>query len=228
MRFWRGTDAEGHRHVSAGIALLAKVCGLLICLSASGCLDLFAVKPSVPPTLTREQRLKIAADASFNFECEKQWDLLWPLAREGDGEALWLLAADLRNQLEFPGSDAYAHYIDKQGANARAMVIYAAVAPRYPSKRGLHLYLGANGDVDTVVVSLRSGTIEYRLIERFPQSSFKRLETCLASANTPAEGDKCVRLASELGLAPTFSEYRKAVDDILSKNRRGRCFRGVL
>jgi hypothetical protein len=80
-------------------------------LSASGCVDFRTAKSSVPTTLTREERLKIAKDASLEFECEKLWDALWPLAREGDGEALLNLAYSFslgRVQLPDTGGDVHS------------------------------------------------------------------------------------------------------------------------
>jgi hypothetical protein len=76
------------------IRLIVKVCcGLLVSSLVSGC-DLTG-KSSATSTLTREERLKLAADAYFNGQCKEQWALLWPMAREGDGEALSELALSL-------------------------------------------------------------------------------------------------------------------------------------
>jgi len=193
-------------------SIMKACCGLLIAFSVYGCVGDLAGKQSVPATLTREERLKIAADAFFKFQCEKQWDLLWPLAREGDGEAL----SDLANELGYPGgglelpdSDVDTSPRDKRSANALAMAIYGAAAPRYPSKRNLHLFLGADRDIDVVVVSLRSGTVGYRRIKAFPQSSLKRLERCLAEASSPAVGDRCVSLAIEWDLHLAFPNIER-------------------
>jgi hypothetical protein len=209
-----------------GVRLIVKACcGLLIAFSIYGCN--LASKSSVPASLTREERLKIAADAFLEFQCEKLWDALWPLAREGDGEALLSLAFDFsRGRLQLPDSDADTHPIDKQSANARAMAIYAAAAPSYASKSHLRLFLGATTDVDMVVVSLRSGSIGYLPIEAFPQTSTKKLRDCFSAASSPAASDRCAGLAAELGFAPRFSEYKKAVDDILARNGPRGCYRG--
>lgn len=179
----------------------------------------------MPASLTREERFKISADTTTKFHCEKLWNALWPLAREGDGEALLILAYEFASgRLQLPDSDD-AHPMAKQSANGHAMAIYAAAAPSYPSKDHLRLFLGATTDVHMFVVDLRSGSIGYRAIEVFPQASTKRLRNCFAEASSPAASDRCADLAAELGFAPNFSEYRKAVDDLLTKNRPRRCYR---
>jgi hypothetical protein len=198
-------------------------CGVLIALSLYGCVHFLAPKPSVPSTLTREERLKMAAEAYSRRQCEKLWDLLWPLAREGDGEALSDLAI-ARNWggLLFPAADVETGH---EGlANVLAMTIYGAAAPKHPTKGDLHLVLDSVTRSNKVtVVSFHSGKMSYRQITAPTAISMAKLERCLARVSSSAAGDRCVRQAIELGLIPSFSEYRKAVDEILATNRREPC-----
>jgi hypothetical protein len=174
----------------------------------------------VPANLTRDERLKMLAPG---YPCEQLWDLLWPLAREGDGEALsHLVMAISFGDLQLPGPHSDSDLGAKESAVALAMAIYAAAAPSYPDKRLLRWFI-AKTDIDIEVVSLRSGTIGYRRIEAFPRSSLQRLERCFIEANSTAAGDRCLNAATEQGLVPSFPEYRKAMDDTLSSTRSRRC-----
>jgi hypothetical protein len=200
-------------------------CGLLIALSLYGCVDFLTPKPSVPANLTRQERLKMAADFT-NKPCEKLWDLLWPLARKGDGEALshLVMAVVSPDGLQLPGSYPDSDLGAEEDAVALAMAIYAAAAPTYPDKRLLGLFIAAT-DIDVEVVSLSSGMLGYRRIKAFPRSSLKRLESCLVQAKSTEASDRCINLAMQLELVPSFSEFRNAMDNTLSSTRSRSCNR---
>lgn len=179
------------------------------------------------PSLTREERLKFAADSYFKGQCKKQWALLWPMAREGDGEALSELASELGGRLKPPASDSDIK-VDmgvRSFANVLVMTIYAATASKYPDKRNLYYIFDParwnKGDV--TVVSIRSGRISYGSIKAPSPVSITKLENCLSQANTSNVGDRCVAQAIELGLIPSFSEYSKAMDAVLATYRPESC-----
>jgi hypothetical protein len=179
------------------------------------------------PSLTREERLKFAANSYFKNQCKKQWALLWPMAREGDGEALSELAFELGGGLEFPASDSDMK-VDmgvRSFANVLVMTIYGATASKYPDKRNLHYISDParwnKGDV--TVVSIRSGLISYSSIKPPPQVLMTKLKDCLSQSNSSAVGDRCVAQATKLGLIPGFSEYSKAMDAVLTTYRPESC-----
>src|SRR3569832_2711055 len=76
-------------------------CGLLVFSLICGC-DLTGKTSLTQPSLTREERLKFAVESYNKDQCKKQWALLWPMAREGDGEALSELASELGTRLQMP------------------------------------------------------------------------------------------------------------------------------
>ncbi|BCG70865.1 hypothetical protein MesoLj113a_20230 [Mesorhizobium sp. 113-1-2] len=175
------------------------------------------------PSLTREERLKFALDSFYKSQCKKQWAVLWPLAREGDGEALSELAFELELGLKMPASDS-----DMKGDWHDANVIVIAIngASKHPDgKRNLNYVFDParwnKGDV--TVVSIRSGSISYSSIKPPPPASMTKLKDCLSQANSPAAGDRCVAQAIELGLVPSFSEYSKAMDAVLATYRPESC-----
>ncbi|MGX5840049.1 hypothetical protein ACWGTI_04905 [Mesorhizobium sp. ArgA1] len=175
------------------------------------------------PSLSREERLKFAADSYFKNQCKKQWAVLWPLAREGDGEAL----SELGSRLEMPASDSDMNVDpgDRSFANVLVMTIYGATASKHPGKPNLHYIFDParwnKGDV--TVVSIRSGSISYSSIRPPPQVLMTKLKDCLSQANSPAAGDRCVAQAKKLGLIPDFSEYSKAMDAVLATYRPESC-----
>ncbi|UCI07045.1 hypothetical protein [Mesorhizobium sp. B1-1-8] len=202
-------------------------CGLLVSSFLCGC-DLTG-KSSLTSTLTREERLKVAADAYYNNQCQKQWALLWPMAREGDGEALSELASELGGRLELPASDSDMK-VDmgvRSFANVLVMTIYAATASEYPDKRNLYYIFDParwrKGDI--TVVSIRSGRISYSSIKAPPPISITKLENCLSQANASNVGDRCVAQAINLGLIPSFSEYSKAMDAVPTTYSPNHCVR---
>lgn len=201
-------------------------CGFLVFFLVCGC-DLTGKTSLMQPSLTREERLKFAAESYFKNQCKKQWALLWPMAREGDGEALSELAFELGGRLEIPASDSDMKVDpgDKSFANVLVMTIYGATALKHPDKRNLHYLFDParwrKGDV--TVVSIRSGRISYSSIKAPPPVSITKLENCLSQANSPAAGDRCVAQAIELGLIPSFSEYSKAMDAVLPTYRPESC-----
>ncbi|TIM36350.1 MAG: hypothetical protein E5Y61_04245 [Mesorhizobium sp.] len=202
-------------------------CGLLVSALVCGC-DLTG-KSSLTSTLTREERLKVAADAYYNNQCQKQWALLWPMAREGDGEALSELASELGGRLEIPASDTDIK-VDmgaRSFANVLVMTIYAATASKYPDKRNLYYIFDParwnKGDV--TVVSMRSGRISYSSTKAPPPTSITKLENCLSQANASNVGNRCVAQAIKLGLIPSFSEYSKAMDAVPTTHRPNHCIR---
>ncbi|MFC3321876.1 hypothetical protein [Mesorhizobium cantuariense] len=212
--------------MSVSTRFIVKVCGGLLVFSlVCGC-DLIG-KSSAASTLTREERLRVAADAYFNNQCEKQWALLWPMAREGDGEALSELAFELGGRLEIPASDSDMNVDpgDKSFANVLVMTIYGATASKHPDKRNLHYIFDParwrKGDV--MVVTIRSGQISYSAIKAPPPVSMTELENCLSQANSSASGDRCVAQAIKLGLIPSFSEYSKAIDAVATSYRPNHC-----
>lgn len=200
-------------------------CGLLVSCFVCAC-DLTG-QSSVTSTLTREERLKIAGDAFFDNQCKNQWTLLWPMAREGDGEALSELAFELGTRLEIPASDSDMK-VDPEHrslANVLVMTIYAATASKHPDRRMLHYIFDParwnKGDIP--VVSIRSGQISYSSIKTPPPVLKTKLENCLSQANASNDGDRCVAQAIELGLIPSFSEYSKAMDAIPVAYRPNHC-----
>ncbi|AZO73732.1 hypothetical protein [Mesorhizobium sp.] len=206
---------------------IAKVCcGLLVFFLVCGC-DLTGKTSLMQPSLTREERLKFAAGSYFKNQCKRQWALLWPMAREGDGEALSELAFELGGRLEIPVSDSDMEVDpgDKSFATVLVMTIYGATASKHPDKRNLHYIFDParwrKGDV--TVVSIRSGRINYNSIKAPPPVSITKLENCLSQANSSAAGDKCVAQAIESGLIPGFSEYSKAMDAVLGTYRPESC-----
>ncbi|MER9313266.1 hypothetical protein NKI51_28985 [Mesorhizobium australicum] len=203
-------------------------CGLLVFCLVCGC-DLTG-NSSAASTLSREERLKLAAEAYFNNQCEKQWALLWPMAREGDGEALSELASELGGRLEIPASDSDTK-VDpgvRSFASVLVMTIYAATTSKYPDKRNLYYIFDParwnKGDV--TVVSIRSGRISYSSIKAPPPVSITKLENCLSQENASNVGDGCVAQAIKLGLIPSFSEYSKAMDEVPTVHRPNHCIRG--
>ncbi|MGX5846037.1 hypothetical protein ACWGTO_03080 [Mesorhizobium sp. PL10] len=148
------------------------------------------------PSLTREERLKFAADSYFKNQCKKQWAVLWPLAREGDGEALSELAFELGSRLEMPASDSDMNVDpgDRSFANVLVMTIYGATASKHPGKPNLHYIFDPAGwnKGDVTVVSIRSGAISYSSIKPPPPVLMTELENCLSQANSSAAGDRCV------------------------------------
>ncbi|TRC85970.1 hypothetical protein FJV76_21600 [Mesorhizobium sp. WSM4303] len=206
------------------IRFIVKVCcGLLVFSLVCGC-DLTG-KSSAASTLTREERLKLATDAYFKNQCKNQWALLWPMAREGDGEALSELAFELGGGLKMPDSDMKVDMGVRSFANVLVMTIYAATASKYPDKRNLyHIFDPATWRKGGVtVVSIRSGLISYSSIKPPPPVSMTKLKNCLSQANSSAAGDRCVAQAIKLGLIPGFSEYSKAMDAVLTTYRPGSC-----
>lgn len=202
-------------------------CSLLVFSVVCGC-DLTS-DASAASILSREERLKFAAEAYSNDQCEKQWGLLWPMAREGDGEALSELAFELGERLELPASDSNMK-VDmgvRSFANVLVMTIYAATASKYPDKRMLHYIFDPAGwrKGDVTVVSIRSGRISYSSIKAPPPVSMTKLEICLSQANTSNVGDRCVAQSIKLGLIPSFSEYTKAVDAVPIMYRPNHCVR---
>ena len=205
---------------------IAKVCcGLLVFFLVCGC-DLTGKTSLMQPSLTREQRLKFARDSYYKGQCKKQWAVLWPLAREGDGEALSELAYELGSRLKMPASDADMKVAgDKAVANVVVMAIYGM--SKHPDDKSNLNYIfdparWNRGDV--TVVSIRSGSISYSSIKPPPPASMTKLKNCLSQANSPTAGDRCVAQAVELGLVPSFSEYSKAMDAALATYRPESCF----
>jgi len=175
------------------------------------------------PSLTREERLKFARDSYAKEQCKKQWAVLWPLAREGDGEALSELAYELELGLKMPTADSDMKG-DPHDANVTVIAIYGA--SKHPDgKRNLNYVFDParwnKGDV--TVVSIRSGSISYSSIKPPPPASMTKLKDCLFQANSPDAGDICVAQAIELGLIPSFSEYSKAMDAVLATYRPESC-----
>lgn len=207
--------------------ILKIVCGLLVFSIVSGC-DLTG-KSGATATLTREERLKLAGDAFFNNQCENQWTLLWPMAREGDGEALSELAWELGTRLEIPAlvSDMKVDPEDRSFANVLVMTIYAVTASKHPDKRMLHyIFDPARWNKDDIpVVAIRSGRMSYNSIKTPPPVSKAKLENCLSQANASNDGDRCVAQAIKLGLIPSFSDYTKALDALPITYRPNHCIR---
>ncbi|PBC07985.1 hypothetical protein CK230_23005 [Mesorhizobium sp. WSM3859] len=202
---------------------IAKACwGLLVLFVICGC-DLTGKTSLMQPSLTREQRLKFALDSFSEGQCKKQWAVLWPLAREGDGEALSELAFELELGLKMPASDS-----DMKGDRHDANVIVIAVygASKHPDgKRNLNYVFDPArwNKADVTVVSIRSGLISYSSIKPPPPVLMTKLKNCLSQANSPPAGDRCVAQAIELGLIPGFSEYSKAMDAVLATYRPESC-----
>jgi hypothetical protein len=171
------------------------------------------------------ERLKFAADSYYKRQCKKQWALLWPLAREGDGEALSELAFELGGGLRMPASDSDMKVAgDEAVANVIVMAIYGM--SKHPDDKSNLNYIfdparWNKGDV--AVVSIRSGLISYGSIKPPPPVLMTKLKNCLSQANSPAAGDRCVAQAVELGLMPSFSEYSKAMDAVLATYRPESC-----
>ncbi|WP_127311857.1 hypothetical protein [Mesorhizobium sp. M4B.F.Ca.ET.049.02.1.2] len=200
-------------------------CGLLVFFLVCGC-DLTGKTSLMQPSLTREQRLKFAVESYYKNQCNKQWALLWPMAREGDGEVLSELALELGGDLELPASDSDTKIDpgDKALANVFVMAIYGM--SKYPDDKRMLNYIfdparWNRGDV--TVVSIRSGVISYSSINPPPPVSMAKLKNCLSQANSSDAGARCVTQAIELGLIPSFSEYSKAMDAILATYRGGSC-----
>ncbi|TIT79611.1 MAG: hypothetical protein E5W57_06245 [Mesorhizobium sp.] len=220
--FWQKTIES----VIISTRFVVKVCcGLLVFFLVCGC-DLTGKTSLMQPSLTREERLKFAAESYFKGQCKKQWALLWPLAREGDGEALSELALELGQRLKAPASDSDVKVDpgDKALANVFVMAIYGM--SKYPDDKRMLNYIfdpagWSKGDV--TVVSIRSGSISYSSIKPPPQVLMTKLKDCLSQANSPAAGDRCVAQAKELGLIPDFSEYSKAMDAVLATYRPENC-----
>lgn len=217
---------EAIESAAVSTRFIGKVCcGLLVFFLVCGC-DLTGKTSLMQPSLTREQRLKFARDSYYKEQCKKQWAVLWPLAREGDGEALSELASEPGLRMPATDSDMKVDPGDKAAANVLVMTIYGVAASKHPGdKRNLnHIFdpaLWNKGDV--TVVSMRSGSIGYRSIKPPPPVSMTKLKNCLSQANSPAAGDKCVAQAIELGLIPSFSEYSKAMDAVLATYRPESC-----
>jgi hypothetical protein len=114
---------------------------------------------------------------------------------------------------------------DKAVANVFVMAIYGATASKHPDKRNLHYVFdpGRWRKDDVTVVSIRSGSISYSSIKAPPPVLMTKLENCLSQANSSAVGDRCVAQAIKLGLIPSFSEYSKAMDAVLTTYRPESC-----
>ncbi|MER8513946.1 hypothetical protein NKH47_13440 [Mesorhizobium sp. M1060] len=202
---------------------IAKVCcGLLVFFLAGGC-DLTGKKSLTQPSLTREERLKFARESYAKEQCKKQWAVLWPLAREGDGEALSELAYELELGLKMPATDSDMKG-DAHDANVTVIAIYGA-AKHPDGKSNLnYIFDPARWNKDDVtVVSMRSGSIIYSSINPPPPAPMTKLKNCLFQANSSAAGDLCVAQAIELGLIPSFREYSKAMDAVLATYRAESC-----
>lgn len=204
---------------------IAKVCcGFLVFFLVSGC-DLTGKTSLTQPSLTREERLKFARDSYFKGQCKKQWALLWPMAREGDGEALSELAFELGGRLKMPASDSDMKVAgDKAVANVVVMAIYGM--SKHPDDKSNLNYIfdparWNKGDV--TVVSIRSGLISYSSIKPPPPALMTKLKNCLSQANSSDAGDRCVAQAIELRLIPSFSEYSTAMDAALTAYRPESC-----
>lgn len=200
-------------------------CGLLVFFLVCGC-DLTGKSSLMQPSLTREERLKFAVQSYYKGQCKKQWALLWPLAREGDGEALSELALELGRGLKMPASDSDMKVDpgDKAVANVVVMAIYG-MSKHPDDKRNLNYIFDParwnKGDV--TVVSIRSGLISYGSIKPPPPVLMTKLKNCLSQATSSDAGDRCVAQAIELGLIPSFSEYSKAMDAALTAYRPESC-----
>ncbi|MER9313270.1 hypothetical protein NKI51_29005 [Mesorhizobium australicum] len=169
-------------------------------------------------------------DSYLNGQCKKQWALLWPMAREGDGDALSELAFELRRDLIMPASDSDMNVDldDKAIANVFVMTIYGAAASKHSDdRRNLNFVFDParwrKGDV--TVVSIRSGSISYGSIKPPPPVLMTKLKNCLSQANSSATGDRCVAEAIKLGLIPRFPEYKNAIDAVLTTYRPENCLR---
>ena len=192
-----------------------------------GC-DLTGKTSLTQPSLTREERLKFARDSYLRGQCKKQWAVLWPLAREGDGEALSELAYELELGLKMPVTDSDMNVDpgDKAVANVSVIAIYGAAASKRPDDKHNLGYVfdparWNKGDV--TVVSIRSGSIGYSSIKPPPPALMTKLKNCLSQANSPAAGDGCIAQAKDLGIIPSFSEYSKAMDTVLATYRPESC-----
>jgi hypothetical protein len=117
---------------------------------------------------------------------------------------------------------------DRATANVFVMAIYGAAASKHPDgRRNLNFVFDpARWTKDDVtVVSIRSGSISYSSIKPPPSVLMTKLKNCLSQANPSAAGYRCVAQAIKLGLIPSFSEYSKAMNAVLTTYRPENCLR---
>lgn len=158
-------------------------------------------------------------------QCGKQWDVLWPLAKNGDGRALAQLASDLFiGDLEPPGKDQGINRGARKRAHAFALGVYAASARIHPSSENLRFMVQDQISSEKIIaLQTRGGKLVYSAVV-LSVADKKRLLSCDGSE---VDGDACLTAVRNANLLPPFDTYSKAIDKEL-KSSRNNCFRSYL
>ncbi|MBZ7927764.1 hypothetical protein LAC81_25765 [Ensifer adhaerens] len=201
-----------------------------LALALNGCTNDLGLSGESGSPENREERFKLEALAMSERRCEQSWKLLWPMAREGDGEAL----VDLANSMQLggvllPDRDTRFGNEEKQYANALALAVYGAAAPKHRSTLNMKIALQwAAGPHRITVVAPNENRMEYKIVNAVDPRSIEKLGICLERVDSAVAGERCVNQAMGLGIVPAFSVYREAVDRTIAQNSPKSCFRPYL
>jgi hypothetical protein len=150
--------------------------------------------------------LKQATDAYQRGDCQRAWEIIWPLAKAGNHEAQYFLWASLIGKMMPPGH----HSGLPRSSRARhelTLAAYAALARRGPNP--------LNGDPDHRWVQKEIP----RLIDELGfGSKGKQVAQCYQSATSFRD---CLHLAVSLGVVPAFEDYSKEIDTMARDTARG-------
>jgi hypothetical protein len=128
-------------------------------------------------------------DAVRRRNCREQWNILWPLAKQGNSEARYYLWAGMTDNLRPPGPAS-------QSIRKRQLLtfsVYATMAARRPAPLQGHPDHGwAHYDIPIFIKELALG----------PKGD--RVAQCYTSKSP---FDVCLKLAVSLGVVQTFEDF---------------------
>jgi hypothetical protein len=138
--------------------------------------------------------LQQAVEAANSRNCRLQWYILWPLAKQGNAEARYLLWAGMTDSLRPPGPTSQA--IRKR--QLLTFSIYATMAARGPSPpMGDPNHKWARTDIPIVINELSLG------------AKGTRVAACYKARSAYST---CLKLALTLGIVPTFEDFAEELD----------------
>lgn len=148
----------------------------------------------------KEMRKKLdESDQSQEAYCDIIWDTVWSWAKKGNLEARGMLAVEFfMNGRRMPG-----HY-DWTTAYRDTVI--------------LSVY--ATGSTDDMFIATKDS-----FYLTFPKYDlpYKELFSCLKTHND----DRCIKLAIEKKVIPSFSDYAQEIDDQIAKGKRSICLGGL-
>jgi hypothetical protein len=138
--------------------------------------------------------LQQAIDAGNHRNCREQWNILWPLAKQGNSEARYLLWAGMTGDLRPPGPTS-------QSIRTRQLLtfsVYATMAARGPSPlQGDQDHRWAHSDIPIFIKELALGPKGDRVAQCYKSKS--PFHTCL-------------NLAVSLGVVQEFEDFADELD----------------